>query len=82
MHKKVSDYLYLSNQFGTEVVSISHVYEYPNGGIAYGFYSPNAGRNLLKDCDCANCIPFHEERKASSEKYIGDTKRGVLIKLK
>jgi len=81
MHKKAGDSLYLSNQFGTETVNIRHVYEYPNGGIAYGFYSPNAGRNLLKDCDCADCTPFHQERKASGEKYIGDAKRDVLIKL-
>lgn len=81
MHKKVGDYLYLSDQFGTEIVNTRHVYEYPNGGIAYGFYSPNAGRNLLKDCDCVDCTPLHAERKASGEKYVGDAKRGVLIQL-
>ncbi len=81
MHKKVGDSLFLSNQFGTETVNIRRVYEYPNGGIAYGLYSPNAGRNLLKDCDCTDCTPLHEERKARGEKYIGDAKRGVLIEL-
>lgn len=81
MHKKVGDRLCVSNQFGTETVNIHRVYEYPNGGIAYGFYSPNAGRNLLQDCDCADCAPLHTARKISGERYIGDAKRDVLINL-
>jgi len=80
MHEKAGDSLYLSNRFGTETVNIRNVYEYPNGGIAYGFYSPNAGRNLLKDCDCADCTPLHQKREASGETYIGGP-RGVLIQL-
>ncbi|OGZ95940.1 MAG: hypothetical protein A2676_00585 [Candidatus Sungbacteria bacterium RIFCSPHIGHO2_01_FULL_51_22] len=80
MHKKIGDSLHLSNQFGTETVRILQVHEYPDGGITYGFFSPTAGRGLLKDCDCADCMPLHAKRKASGEQYIGNTKRGVLIK--
>lgn len=81
MHCKIGDLLPVFNQFGEETVFIRNVYAYPNGGIAYGFYSDNAGRNLLKDCNCADCAPLHEERKATGKHYIGDAEKGVLVVL-
>jgi hypothetical protein len=81
MHKQVGSSLLVFNQFGAETVRIQRVYEYPNGGIAYGFYSHNVGRNLLKDCDCVACTPLHTERASFGKHFIGDAKRGVLIQL-
>ena len=81
MHKNVGDYLAVSSPFGTETVNVRHVYEYPNGGFAYGFWSTKAGRNGLQGCMCSECEPLKKEREARGERYIGDVKRDVLIQL-
>jgi hypothetical protein len=80
MHHKEGDRMYIFTRFGSEIVVIKNVYYYPEGGIAYGFYSHQAGRNLLKACKCPQCLPFLKKRQASGERYIGDGK-GALIKL-
>lgn len=62
MHQKAGDRFYISNRFGTETVTIRSVYKCPHGGIAYGFYSSKAGRNLMECCNCKDCAPLHKQR--------------------
>ena len=81
MHKRVGDILTVLYRFATETVRIRNVYEYPDGGFAYGFYSQFIGRNVLQDCTCAACEPLKKERGARGEMYIGDPKRKTLITL-
>jgi hypothetical protein len=79
MHKKIGDRMWINTRFGQEIVTISNIYEFPEGGIAYGFYSRKAGRNLLEQCECPKCLPGVIERKKNNKHYIGDPKRHVLI---
>ena len=65
MHNKVGDCMSFSSLFGSETVTITNVWSYPDKSIAYSFYSNKAGRNLLKECTCSPCLEFSKRRRAT-----------------
>lgn len=79
MHHKVGDRLIVSTYGRTEQVRIRNVYTYPDGSIAYGFYSDSAGRHLLQACTCQECKAQADE--SSRAGLIGDPKQGGLINI-
>lgn len=81
-HYQVGDRMLVFIHQRSETVRVNSVYIYPDGSVAYGFYSDLIGRHGLKDCENneCGCGEHARARGARDEHWIGDRK-GNLIQL-
>lgn len=81
-HHRVGDRTLVFIFHRSEYVTVNSVYTYPDGSVAYGFYSDLIGRHGLEDCEGVECGcgELSRARKENGEEWIGGPK-GNLIQL-